>query len=100
VDDFLDASSPTPNDAYFRAVFADPTRAALFFRSHLEPDLVQMVEWSTLSLQSGSFVDKSLTKSESDLVFTAKRAGQDLVLYLLFEHQSTVDEVTRTLPID
>jgi predicted transposase/invertase (TIGR01784 family) len=90
VDDFLDFST-TPNDAYFKAAFGDPQRAALFFQSHLEQALVRRVDWSSLRLVSGSYVEKSLAQSESDLVFSASMDGQQVLFYLLFEHQSTVD---------
>ena len=84
--------STTPNDAYFRSVFGDPERAALLFQARLDPALVARINWSSLSLSSGSYVDRTLAKSESDLVFTAQMDDREIVLYLLFEHQSTVDK--------
>ena len=80
-----------PNDGYFKAVFSDPERAALFFQSHLPRALVAQVEWSSLVLVPGSFVKQSLQQAHSDLLFSVKAGGRETLLYLLFEHQTTVD---------
>jgi predicted transposase/invertase (TIGR01784 family) len=89
VDD-LDFSSQ-PNDAYFKQVFSDPQRAALFFQSHLDAGLVALIDWSSLKLEPGSFVKQSLQQTHSDLLFTARLGEREVKLYLLFEHQTTVE---------
>ena len=42
-------------------------------------------------MEPGSFVDSHYRHTESDLLFSAKLAGSDSLLYLLFEHQTTPD---------
>jgi hypothetical protein len=64
VDDLL-AFSTTPNDAYFKAAFGDPQRAALFFQSHLDPSLAARVDWPSLRVIPSSYVERSLTQTES-----------------------------------
>jgi len=50
------------------------------------------MDWSSLRRESGSVVDPELRETESDLLFTARlRTGQSLLLYVLLEHQSSVD---------
>jgi predicted transposase YdaD len=83
--------SAQPNDGYFKAVFSDPERAAMFFRAHLPPALAAQIDWPSLAVVPGSFVKQSLQQTHSDLLFSAKVGGRELLLYLLFEHQTTVD---------
>lgn len=83
--------SPHPNDAYFKEVFADPVRAALFFRRHLDPALVACIDWSSLKLEAGSFVKQTLSQTHTDLLFTARFDGREVFIYLLFEHQTRPD---------
>jgi predicted transposase/invertase (TIGR01784 family) len=89
MDDFNIAAHP--NDGYFKAVFSNTARAALFFQEHLPPELVAQTDWSSLRLLPGSFVKQSLQQSHSDLLFSVSIAGCETLLYLLFEHQTTVD---------
>ncbi len=81
-----------PHDAYFKDVFSDPQRAAVFFQSHLPAKVVSRMDWSSLQLMPGSFVKQSLQQAHSDLLFSVKAEGTPCMLYLLFEHQTTVDE--------
>lgn len=84
-----------PNDAFFKEVFSDPGRAAAFFRSHLPPEITTQVDWPLLALVPGSFVQTDLQQTHSDLLFSVPAGGRNLNLYLLFEHQSTVDPLLR-----
>ena len=45
------------------------------------------------SFRSGSYVDANLSTSQSDLLFGVTIAGRPGFIYVLFEHQSTVDEL-------
>ena len=92
-----------PHDNLFRKVFADATEAAGLLRPNLPKWLSGTLDWSTLTLQDRSYVDEALEASQSDLLFEVRRqagAGQTdtgqargeperLLLYVLFEHQST-----------
>ena len=53
--------------------------------------LVRLIEWKSLALEPGSFVKRDLKRLESDLLFSVQWRRQLLYLYLLLEHQSTVD---------
>ena len=84
-----------PHDALFKEVFGEPAHAAIELRSVLPPRLSEAIAWSSLARITGSFVDDGLRSSESDLLFSAEMKGhkgpRPLRLFLLFEHQSTVD---------
>ncbi len=81
-----------PHDSLVKAVFSNPEHAAGELRRLLPPALAARVDWSSLRLCSGSFVDDMLRGRHTDLLFSATCAGSGSVLfYLLFEHQSTDD---------
>ena len=83
---------PGPHDLFARFTFGAPERAAAELRAVLPPHVVSEVDWSSLRRESGSVVDPELRETESDLLFTARlRTGRALLLYVLLEHQSSVD---------
>jgi len=82
---------PTPHDSLFRNVFSDPASAEAMFRGLLGEAVAAQIDWSSLTLRPGTFVDEDLAKRESDILFSAELAGHPALLYLLFEHQSTGD---------
>ena len=89
--DELDIIISQPNDAYFKQVFSHLPRATLFFQTHLDAELVALIDWPSLKLEPASFVKQSLQQTHSDLLFSAKMDGRELKLYLLFEHQTSID---------
>jgi predicted transposase/invertase (TIGR01784 family) len=80
-----------PHDALFRKTFSNPEHAAAELRAVLPPALLAKMDLSTLQLASGSYVDAELESSQSDLLFSVEIQGRPALLYVLFEHQSTVD---------
>jgi len=84
-----DDSLHQPHDKLFRATFSNPENAAAFLRQHLDAPLPALVDWNSLSLLPGSFIDSKMAGSEADLLFSAKIGGSDALLYLLWEHQRT-----------
>ena len=81
-----------PHDLFARYTFGHPERAAAELRAVLPTHIVSEVDWSSLRREPGSVVDPELRETESDLLFTARlRTGHPLLLYVLLEHQSTVD---------
>ncbi|HLM44635.1 MAG TPA: Rpn family recombination-promoting nuclease/putative transposase [Myxococcaceae bacterium] len=83
---------PGPHDLFARYTFAHPERAAAELRAVLPPHVVSAVDWSSLHREPGSVVDPELRETESDLLFSARlHEGGSLLLYVLLEHQSSVD---------
>jgi len=85
------ADPNNPHDALAKWTFSNPTEAAALLRSVLPPELLQHIDFSTLCLAPGSFVDDALRGAYSDLLFTVQFAGKPALIYFLFEHLSTVD---------
>jgi hypothetical protein len=81
----------TPHDALFKSVFQQPENAAAELQHVLPAALVSAIDWSTLVLEPGSFVDEALADQHSDLLFSAhaRASGERVLVFLLFEHQST-----------
>ncbi len=82
-----------PHDALFRKTFSNVEHAKAALSAALPHPLLAQVEWSTLQLVAGSYVDAELASSQSDLLFTVDMTRKPGVMYLLFEHQSSVDEL-------
>ncbi len=93
MDDSSDSGdfSTHPNDAFFKSIFSEPEHATTFFKSHLAGEISTHVDWRSLRVMPTSFVKNSLRQIHSDLLFSVKISGREALLYLLFEHQTTVD---------
>jgi predicted transposase YdaD len=80
-----------PHDALFQYTFSQPEHAARLIRGNLPASIAERIEWATLERLPGSFIDQELTWRHTDLLFRARIAGREALIYLLLEHQSTVD---------
>ena len=81
----------TPHDAFFKAVFGQTDHAVACFEAYLPPPLLRHVDFTTVRLAPGSFVDERLRQRHTDLLYEVRMHGEPALLYLLFEHQRTVD---------
>ena len=80
-----------PHDRFFKQVFGRQQTAAAFFQAYLPAELASAVDWTSLELVSGSFVDVALRNRQSDLLYRARMEETTVFLYCLFEHQRQVD---------
>jgi hypothetical protein len=80
-----------PHDKFFKEAFGRPEVAREFLQTYLPSRLVRAIDWQTLKQEPASFVDERLAGSSSDLLYSARLRGEPVLLYCLFEHQSTVD---------
>lgn len=83
--------TPDPHDRFFKETFRRIDIAGPFFQRVLPPALVAQVDWQALKCIDGNFLDEKLTHRSADLLFTAPWQDSSLLLYCLFEHQSTSD---------
>jgi len=88
---------PQPHDAMVRAVLSDLSEASSFLQRYVPEELSRTLNWSTLRLYPGSFVDEDLRRSQTDVLYEVERVENDasLWLYILLEHQSTPDRWMR-----
>ena len=81
--------SYTPHDAMFRGVLGKPEHARGVLCSLVPPVLAEALDWQTLALCPGSFVDEALQAQHTDLLYSVTwRDGGEMLVYFLFEHQS------------
>jgi hypothetical protein len=81
----------TPHNDLFHVAFSQIENARGELRAVLPEALVSRIDWSTLQLSDGHYVDEQFRHLQSDLLYTVMAEGQPIALYLLFEHQSTGD---------
>ena len=80
-----------PHDKLVKSTFSDPDNARAFLQAHLPRKLARHIDWSTVNLASGSFIDPEFAATSSDLLFTAQIDVCPAFLYILFEHQNQED---------
>ncbi len=81
------------HDAFAKDMLSNPVMARAFFQEHLPAEVAAHMEWDSLHLEPGSFVKQSLQQAHSDLLFSVRASGLPCLLYILLEHQTTVDEL-------
>ncbi len=82
-----------PHDAFFKTSMSNLQIARGFFEEHLPVTIKARLDLSTLELQPGSFIDKALQNSASDVLYKVRfrDSFEWAYLYILAEHQSSVD---------
>ncbi|WP_300001479.1 Rpn family recombination-promoting nuclease/putative transposase [uncultured Cedecea sp.] len=85
--------TPTPHDLIFKQFLTHPETARDFMQLHLPAELQVACDFSTLKLESGSFVEDSLRPYFSDVLYSlSTTTGDDGYIHVLIEHQSTPDK--------
>lgn len=85
--------STTPHDSFGKDMLSDPLTTGPMLQQHLPAEIVKALQWETLKLEPSSYVKHSLLQLHSDLLFSIKCGDDEALLYLLIEHQSTVDRL-------
>ncbi len=83
----------SPHDKLFKGAMGDLRVAREFFEHYLPHSVRDVVDLNSLALESGTYVDKSLNLLNSDMLYQVNIAGKPGYLYLLCEHQSSVDRL-------
>ena len=87
--------TPLSHDAFFKKSLSIPQLSLEYMQMHLPQEVKKVVDLSTLKMQQDSFVEKSLKKQISDVLFSCKTndGQEEAFVYLLCEHQSTPDRL-------
>ncbi len=80
-----------PHDKFIRLSLGQLHVAQEFFTEHLPPTVLKKMNLATLKLENRSFIDENYKGTEADVVYSVKVDGAEAYLYVLCEHQSTVD---------
>jgi hypothetical protein len=80
-----------PNDHLFKSVFSSPMNAAGLLKNHLPPQLSELINAESVTVENPSFLDPSFSSWESDLFLKVGFSESDAYLFVLLEHQSSPD---------
>ncbi len=69
----------------------DPRRAADLLRLVLPEPMFRKLDTTSLRVESGTYHDKALAETQSDILLSANYGGAHVLLYVLLEHKSYVD---------
>ncbi|WP_250311324.1 Rpn family recombination-promoting nuclease/putative transposase [Rickettsia endosymbiont of Oedothorax gibbosus] len=86
-------SDKPKHDKIFRKSMENPIVAQEFLATHLPKDVLALINSTSLKLEKDSFIEPDLSETISDVLFSVKFNDQDGYIFLLFEHQSTVDKM-------
>ena len=86
----------TVHDTFIRAIMADKTIAADYFKSYLPISVSKKLDFSTLTQLPDTYLSKHLQKTMSDIVYTCRKNGEKghVKVSLLIEHKSSPDKHT------
>jgi len=84
--------STSPHDAIFKSAFSQPDVARSELNLLLPKEVATHLDFATLEVRPGSFVDEDLRNAHTDLLYAVRTTtGRDAFVYVLFEHQSSFD---------
>ncbi len=86
-----DAPLHQPHDKLVKSTFSDLDNARAFLKPYLDEKISHRIDWSTLLLVSGSFIDPEFSATSSDLLYIVQIDRQPALIYILFEHQNRED---------
>lgn len=86
-------SSLSQHDALFKKFLGDIDVARDFLESHLPPYLRERCDFSTLSMESGSFIEDDLRTQCSDMLYSVQTNSGKGYIYTVVEHQSRPEKL-------
>lgn len=85
----METVATMPHDAVFKNFLTHTDTARDFLDIHLPEEIKAICDLSTLTLESGNFVEESLQEQYSDVLYSVSMQGHPGYLHILIEHQST-----------
>lgn len=84
-----------PHDKAFRRVFKQVEHAVGPLRVLVGEELAAQLDWTTLRVEPGTYVEEALRDLMSDLLFSVRFRGSNrrALLYLLWDHQRQPDRM-------
>ena len=80
------------HDTVFKSASSQPDLAPGELERLLPKEVATHLDLATLEVRPGSFVDEGLRHAHTDLLYTVRTtSGRDAFVYVLFEHQSSLD---------
>ncbi len=79
------------HDTGYKLLFSHAELVQQLLEGFAPPELVRLLDFSTLKLANGSYVTPAMKQREDDVVWSVSMGDNTLYLYILLEFQSTVD---------
>lgn len=76
------------HDRLFKKFLGDITIVKDFLEIHLPENIRKLCDFSTLTMESGSFIEPDLRSQYSDMLYSAQTIAGKGYIYCLLEHQS------------
>ncbi len=86
-------SSLSQHDSLFKKFLGDIAVARDFLEVHLPPHLGERCDFSTLTMESGSFIEDDLRTQCSDMLYSVQTNAGKGYIYTLVEHQSRPEKL-------
>ena len=81
------------HDKTFKAALSNVRVARDFLEAHLPKDLLAVTDLEHLELQDRNFLNELREEAEVDVLYKTLIDGREAYLYLLLEHQSSIDKL-------
>ncbi|ODS81528.1 MAG: hypothetical protein ABS46_11250 [Cytophagaceae bacterium SCN 52-12] len=84
------------HDKFIRAILADTEIAISYFKACLPENIADLLDWSTLTQLSDTYISKELREKISDIVYGCRRkdSTRKVKISILFEHKSKPEKFT------
>ncbi|WP_440864600.1 Rpn family recombination-promoting nuclease/putative transposase [Symbiopectobacterium purcellii] len=89
----MTTSSLSQHDSLFKKFLGDIAVARDFLEIHLPPHLRERCDFSTLAMESGSFIEDDLRTQCSDMLYSVQTNAGKGYIYTLIEHQSRPEKL-------
>jgi len=77
------------HDKFFKQIFSDVSNTSDFIQGILPKQLLSKLDLPSLTLENGTYINKHLKETFSDLIYSINYAGEKQIqISLLFEHKS------------
>ena len=80
-----------PHDKFFKTAFSRLDVAASFLEQWIPTELSHALDWKTLQLLSGNFIDQHFKSFQSDLLYKVRFRNDLECILILLEHQRKED---------
>jgi predicted transposase/invertase (TIGR01784 family) len=83
-----------PHDTFFKHTFGDKEISKEFIKTYIEEEITREMDLNQLEIIDGTYIDKKLEKTYSDILYKTKIKNTDTYIYILYEHKSYPDKKT------
>jgi predicted transposase/invertase (TIGR01784 family) len=83
-----------PHDTFFKHTFGDKEISKEFIETYIDEEITREMDLKQLEIIDGTYIDKKLEKTYSDILYKTKIKNTDTYIYILYEHKSYPDKKT------